>query len=129
MILLDTHVVAWMASAPEMLSPKATKAIEDASGSGGIAISGITLWELAQLMTAGRLKISGAVETFVGEIADRLVVIPISPQVAVLGARFSDPYPRDPVDRLIGGTALAEGVALVTKDRAIRTSGQVKTVW
>lgn len=129
MILLDTHVVAWMASAPELLSHHAKLAIEDASGGGGIAISGITLWELAQLMTAGRLKISGAVETFVEEIAERLVVIPISPQIAVLSARFSEPYPRDPVDRLIGGTALAEGIALVTKDGAIRASGQVKTVW
>jgi PIN domain nuclease of toxin-antitoxin system len=129
MILLDTCVVAWMASSPEMLSQTAKDAIQNASGTGGMAISGITLWELAQLMTAGRLKISGAVEAFVDEIAERLVVLPISPKVAVLGARFSDPYPRDPVDRLIGGTALAEGIALVTKDRAIRSSGQVKTIW
>jgi len=129
MILLDTCVVAWMAMAPEKLSQTAKDAIQEASESGGIAISGITLWELAQLMTAGRLKISGAVEAFVEEIADRLVVIPISPKIAVLGARFLDPYPRDPVDRLIGGTALAESIALVTKDRAIRSSGQVKTVW
>jgi PIN domain nuclease of toxin-antitoxin system len=46
-----------------------------------------------------------------------------------LAARFADPYPRDPVDRLIGGTALAEGIASATKDRAIRGSGQVKTIW
>ena len=129
MILLDTCVVAWMASAPEKLSQTAKNAIQDASESGGVAISGITLWELAQLMTAGRVKISGAVEAFVEEIADRFVVVPISPKIAVLGARFSDPFPRDPVDRLIGGTALAEGIALVTRDRAIRSSGQVKTIW
>ena len=80
-------------------------------------------------MTAGGLKISGAVETFVDEIAERLEVIPISPKIAVLGACFSVAYPRDPADRLIGGTALAEGIALVTKDRAIQASGQMKTVW
>jgi PIN domain nuclease of toxin-antitoxin system len=129
MILLDTCVVAWMASSPEKLSQTAKRAIQNASGRGGVAISGITLWELAQLMTAGRLKISGAVEIFVEEIAERFVVLPINPKIAVLGARFADPYPRDPVDRLIGGTALAEGIALVTKDRAIRSSGQVKTIW
>lgn len=129
MILLDTCVVAWMASSPEKLSQRAKDAIQNASGRGGVAISGITLWELAQLMTAGRLKISGAVEIFVEEIAERFVVLPINPKIAVLGARFADPYPRDPVDRLIGGTALAEGIALVTKDRAIRSSGQVKAIW
>ncbi len=129
MILLDTHVVAWMASAPEKLSRPASDAIREAASAGGIAISAITLWELAQLMTSGRLKISGAVDTFVEEIAARMVMIPINPKIAMLGTQFSPPYPRDPCDRLIGATALAEGIALVTKDRDIRASGQVKTIW
>jgi PIN domain nuclease of toxin-antitoxin system len=129
MILLDTHVVAWMASEPERLSRQASDAIRNAAGSGGIAIAAITLWELAQLMTSGRLKISGAVDAFVEEIAGRMVVIPISPKIAMLGTQFSPPYPRDPSDRLIGATAIAEGIALVTKDRDIRSSGQVKTIW
>jgi PIN domain nuclease of toxin-antitoxin system len=129
MILLDTHVVAWVASEPEKLSRPASDAIRHAMGSGGIAIAAITLWELAQLMTSGRLKITGTVDAFVEEIAGRLVVIPISPKIAMLGTRFSSPYPRDPSDRLIGATAIAEGIALVTKDRAIRNSGQVKTIW
>src|SRR5580658_1977767 len=129
MILLDTHVVAWMASEPERLSRQASDAIRNAAGSGGIAIAAITLWELAQLMTSGRLKISGAVDAFVEEIAGRMVVIPISPKIAMLGTQFSPPYPRDPSDRLIGATAIAEGIALVTKDREIRNSGQVKTIW
>jgi PIN domain nuclease of toxin-antitoxin system len=129
MILLDTCVVAWMASEPEKLSRHASDAIRDASGSGGIAIAAITLWELAQLMTSGRLRITGAVDAFVEEIAGRMVVIPISPRIAMLGTQFSPPYPRDPADRLIGATAIAEGIALVTKDREIRNSGQVKTIW
>lgn len=129
MILLDTHVVAWVASEPEKLSRPASDAIRRAMKSGGIAIAAITLWELAQLMTSGRLKIMGTVEAFVEEIAGRMAVIPISPKIAMLGTRFSSPYPRDPSDRLIGATAIAEGIALVTKDRDIRKSGQVKTIW
>ncbi len=129
MILLDTCVVAWMASEPEKLSRPASEAIRNASSTGGIAIAAITLWELAQLMTAGRLRITGAVDAFVEEIAGRMVVIPISPKIAVLETRFSTPYPRDPSDRLIGATAIAEGIALVTKDREIRNSGQVRTIW
>jgi PIN domain nuclease of toxin-antitoxin system len=40
-----------------------------------------------------------------------------------------DSYPRDPQDRLIGATALVEGIKLVTHDRLIKESGIVPIVW
>ncbi len=129
MILLDTHVVVWLASDPGKLSRTASDAIRQASRAGGTAISAITLWELAWLMTNGRLDISGTVEAFVEEIAARTAVRPITVKVAVLATQLPDTYPADPCDRLIGATALAEGMALVTKDRNIRSCKQVKTIW
>jgi PIN domain nuclease of toxin-antitoxin system len=129
MILLDTHVVVWMASDPGKLSRTASHAIREASREGGIAISAITLWELAWLMTQGRLDISGTVEAFVEEIAARTAVRPITPKIAVLANQFTSSYPGDPSDRLIGATALAEGMALVTKDLHIRSCKQLKTIW
>lgn len=129
MILLDTHVVVWMASDPGKLSRTASDAIRKASREGGIAISAMTLWELAWLMTNGRLDISGTVEAFVEEIAARTAVRPITPKIAVLATQLPDTYPGDPCDRLIGATALVEGIALVTKDRNIRSCKQVKTIW
>jgi len=38
-------------------------------------------------------------------------------------------YPKGPADRVIGATALVEGMALVTADNAIRRAKVVKTVW
>ena len=101
----------------------------DASREGGIAISAITLWELAWLMTNGRLDISGTVEAFVEEIAARTAIRPITPKIAVLANQFSSSYPGDPRDRLIGATALVEGIPLITKDRNIRSCKQLKTIW
>jgi PIN domain nuclease of toxin-antitoxin system len=89
----------------------------------------MTLWELAWLMTNGRLDISGTAEAFVEEIATRMVVRPITPEIAGLATQFPPSYPSDPSDRLIGATALAEGIALVTNDRKIRSSRQIKTIW
>jgi PIN domain nuclease of toxin-antitoxin system len=38
-------------------------------------------------------------------------------------------YPNDPVDRIIGATALVEGLTLITADAAIRKSRAVPTIW
>ena len=45
------------------------------------------------------------------------------------GTLLLDGIRSDPCDRLIGATALAEGIALVTKDRMIRNFKHIKTIW
>jgi PIN domain nuclease of toxin-antitoxin system len=128
-ILLDTHALIWLAGEPVKLSKKATEAIRAASLEGGIAISAITLWEVAWLATHRRLTILGTVEAFVERIASRTSVQPITPKIAVLANQWPDSYSHDPCDRLIGATALAEGLTLVTKDRNLRACKQLSTIW
>jgi PIN domain nuclease of toxin-antitoxin system len=97
--------------------------------SGGIAISAITLWELAWLATHGCLDITGTADAFVEKISSRTAIRPITVKVAVLANQLPATYSSDPCDRLIGATALAEGIALVTKDRTIRNCKQIRTIW
>lgn len=129
MILLDTHVLVWLVREPAKLSPAASDAIRAAGHAGGLAISAITLWELGWLATHGRLNIFGTVETFVDEITSRTAIRSITPRIAVMANQFPSTYSNDPSDRLIGATAMAEGIALVTKDRSIRDCKQIKTIW
>jgi PIN domain nuclease of toxin-antitoxin system len=77
-ILLDTHVLIWLASEPAKLSKKAADAIRLATQEGGIGISAITLWELAWLATHGRLALTGTVDAFVERIISRTSVQPIT---------------------------------------------------
>src|SRR6202171_5825529 len=126
MTLLDTHVLIWAVRDPAKLSNPAAQAIRTAGQNGGLAISAITLWELAWLATHGRLTFSGTVEDFVEKLSSRTSIRPITARIAVLASQLPATYSRDPSDRLIGATALAEGIALITKDRTIRDCKQIK---
>jgi PIN domain nuclease of toxin-antitoxin system len=128
-ILLDTHVLIWSVAEPKKLSRPATEAIRRAQAGDGLAISAITLWELASLMARGRLQASGTVDASVRLFIEGVIVRPITPEIAALATQFSEDYPRDPADRLIGATARAEGISLVTRDEGIRRSSLLRTIW
>jgi PIN domain nuclease of toxin-antitoxin system len=129
MILLDTHALIWLAFEPAKLSKAAREAIHESARTGGLGISAITLWDVAWLVTHRRLDFTGTPEVFLEEISSRTAVFPITSQIAVLANQLPATCPRDPSDRLIGATAMSEGIALVTKDRTIRNCKQIKTIW
>ncbi len=127
MILLDTHILLWLAQEPAKISTRARTAIRESKA--GLAISDMTVWELALLAARRRLNLRGTVEAFVEEITSRTVILPITAKVAALASQFPANYPRDPADRLIGATAVSEGMELVSADLDIRRSGIVRTIW
>jgi PIN domain nuclease of toxin-antitoxin system len=129
-ILLDTHVVLWLTSDPAKLSSKAKAAIEDARKSGGgLAISDISLLELAILASKGRIHLNISLESFLEEVEARFVVLPIRGRACACAMELPATYPNDPADRIIGATALVEGVPLLTADREIRRSNALQTIW
>jgi PIN domain nuclease of toxin-antitoxin system len=129
MILLDTHVLIWLANEPAKLSMKASETIQAGRGIDGLALSAITVWELARLATHGRISITGTMNAFVDELTSRTAIRPITHNIAILANQLPATYSCDPCDRLIGATALAEGNTLVTKDRSTRSYKQIKTIW
>ena len=130
MILVDTHVVVWLAFDQDQLSQKARVAIDEArKNAAGLAISDITLLELATLTTKGRIHLDISLESFLQEVESRFVVLPMSGKVCARAVGLPETYPRDPADRIIGATALVSGLLLLTADRQIRRSKAVRTVW
>ena len=130
MILVDTHVVVWLAFDQGQLSKRARTAIDDArKNRDGLAISDITLLELATLANKRRIRLDISLESFLREVEARFVILPITGRGCVRALGLPAAYPKDPADRIIGGTALAEGLSLLTADRAIRRSKALHTIW
>ena len=128
MILLDTHVLVWSNTDPSRLSREARRLMEKARRQDGLAISAISLWELALLLSRGRIQSYGSIEFSVRRFSEGFTVNPITEEISALAAQFPDDYPKDPVDRIIGATARAEGLTLITQDEGILSSPLLKTV-
>ncbi len=131
MILLDTHVLLWLAAEPRKLSRPAASAIRRSLRLGGLGVASISLWEIAMLLSAGRLRAPGTSDDAIGLLLERtgVTVLEITPEVAALATQFPESFPRDPADRLIAATARSHSIPLVTADERIQRSPLVKTIW
>jgi PIN domain nuclease of toxin-antitoxin system len=129
MILLDTHAVLWLAEVPELLSDKAVEAISLARREDGVAVADKTLWELAMLISRGRVGVRTPLRDFLEAVERYCAVLPVTAAIAERAVGFSQRYPGDPTDRLIGATAVVHRMKLVTKDAGIRRSKEVECIW
>jgi PIN domain nuclease of toxin-antitoxin system len=127
--LLDTHVLVWLAGAPERLSVPARKAI--ATGS-ELAISLASVQEIAYLVVRGRLAMDRPVGAWISDVLGVHDVSALPTTLAAsLRAGSLDPeeFHGDPVDRLIYATAIEHDAQLVTADERLRKSDPARTVW
>src|SRR5271154_6715046 len=96
-ILVDTHVVVWLAFDRTQISRAARTAINSArENESGLAISAITLLELATLATKGRIHLGVSLESFLFEVESRFVVLPMSGKVCARAMALPNAYPKDP---------------------------------
>lgn len=130
MILVDTHVAMWMAYDSDRISQTAKAAIVGARGNAEtLAISGVSLLELATLASKRRIHLDTSVETFMQDIESRFVVLPITGRACARAVELPAAFPKDPADRIIVATALVEGLSLITADREIQRSKLVRIIW
>jgi PIN domain nuclease of toxin-antitoxin system len=130
LILLDTHVILWLAFEEARISKLAAARISGARERGeGLAISDISLFELARAFKRERVRLTISIESALADVETRFPVLPITGEISLRSLSLPENYPRDPVDRIIGATALVEGIPLITADRKIRSSGALTTIW
>lgn len=129
MILLDTHVLIWLAAERELLSAPALEAIESELE---LAIALVSAQEIAYLTVRGRLTMDRPVATWIVDALGILGAVAIPPTVsASIRAGSLDPnrFHGDPIDRLIYATAVEHDALLVTADERLRQFDPQRTVW
>ncbi len=129
MILLDTHSLIWWVTKDKKLSPAAFAAIEDDGPE--ILVSSMTIWEIALLVTHGRLGLSKSLEAWVASVEkiDKVEFIPVDNDIAVGAITLPGEFHKDPADRIIIATARKFGAPIVTADDKIRAYPHVRTIW
>lgn len=128
MIVLDTHAWIWSVSKPSNLSRAAKNHIKNETR---IGVSAISCLEVAMLVAKGRITLDrGTREWLESALAmPKFELLALTPEVAVAATSLGKEFPGDPADRIIAATALTESASLVTKDRGIRDSLAVTTIW
>ena len=126
MLLLDTHLVLWMALAPERLSKPARRLIE--SRAQALAFSDATLWEVAIKSSLGRDDfVVDAAALRSGLLAEGLTELAIRPEHLFAVGRLPWHH-RDPFDRLLVAQATVEKLTLLTVDVALKDYGRLVRV-
>ena len=130
-VVADTHALVWfLAGDLRRLGRGARRVLRAADGVGHeIVVSVISLWEIALLHDEGRLALPQGFTAWCDALDSRpgFRIEPLT-RGDVEAARTLGRL-RDPHDRLIAGTAIRLGVALLTLDEHIAASGRVKVLW
>lgn len=128
MIILDTHAWIWWTSESPNLSENAVVAIKNASQ---IGIPAICCWELAMLESKKRIGLNMDAQVWI-DLAlqkEKVQLIPLSPEIAVLSTRLPEDFHGDPADRLIVASSLVYKAPLISKDNKISSCNFVRTIW
>lgn len=121
-LVLDTHVWIWvMEGARSELSTATISLIEDTAGRSELAISVISVWEVAMLEAKGRITLSRSIDEWVNAAltAPGTRLVELTPEIALESTRLPADLHGDPADRIIVATTRALGGMLITCDDRI----------
>jgi PIN domain nuclease of toxin-antitoxin system len=131
-LILDTHILIWwLHDLTDQLSKGQRVALTEAQKRHQpLALSAITLWEIAMLLERRRIAITKSLDQLLGEIESHplLKILPLTTKIAAESVRLGEDFHRDPADQIIVATARCHGLTLITSDARIRKWGKVNLV-
>ena len=118
MILLDTHAAIWLLT-DAGLGKKSQKIADDALKQGHLAVSAVSFWEMALLISKRRLRaLRSASEQRAKILTAGIRELPLTGEIAILAVELETLH-ADPADRFIAATAIAHDATLMTADERL----------
>lgn len=129
MVILDTHIWVWWNQNDPKLAAHQKRAIED-NREDGIGVCTIALVEIARLVKQGRITLPLPLQEWfsIALSIEGVMLIPITPTIAIDAVNLPGEFHKDPADRLIVATARIHDCPLVTADREILSYPHVKLI-
>ena len=129
--LLDTHAWVWWVSEDRRLSRPARRAIEKAVAADALALSLISIWEVAKKVEKGQLVLDRPVDDWLdlATVRPGLHLIELTRPILAQSCRLPQPFHGDPADQIIVATARDRDATIVSKDQQIRRYIHVRSVW
>ncbi len=128
--ICDTHILIFWQDAPQRLSDKAKTALNKGLQKKSLACSDISFWEIAMLISSGRLRNDISSSQYMNDLklVLSLSVLPITPEIAELSQQkiFSH---KDPADRLIAATAIHHNAPLISADKKLKNVESLTVIW
>lgn len=121
-LLLDTHVLLWTLGGDNRLGPRARAEIENPASV--VYVSAASGWEIAIKASLGKVRVPPRVSEWLPRELARCQMLELPVTLAhALAIEHLPRHHEDPFDRLLVAQAHAEGLTLVTADRALRRYG------
>jgi PIN domain nuclease of toxin-antitoxin system len=123
--LIDTHVALWILKG-EPVSDKAKAIIDDVTAEVFVSIA--SAWEIAIKIGLGKLRYDGGVRAFLDDVKlNEFQIIGIE-EAHVEQTEGLAYYHRDPFDRLLIATTIAEDMTFISADENV-SKYDVKWLW
>ncbi|MCL2088277.1 MAG: type II toxin-antitoxin system VapC family toxin [Oscillospiraceae bacterium] len=124
--LLDTHTLIWLVEGSSKVSPKIKEALRFSGNT--VFLSAVSLWEIAIKSSLGRLELKKPFKKLLDDLNSTNIEILQLKNEYLLNVTALPLIHKDPFDRLIISTALAEGLTIITTDGSIQKY-DVSQIW
>lgn len=121
-LLLDTHAWLWtLDGTAGALTKHASRLIDRAAATNSLFVSDISFWEVAMLVSKGRLELASDPARWLQRAAEApgIQLLPLTRDVLIESTRLAGTPHGDPADRLLIAQAQLIGASLLTCDKGI----------